>query len=301
LTKVIRTPVRLILHLLLAIFLANAANKFFVPDLEKEAHDGFYARIFEGRGDAPDQYRILPLLPLKWLCTQMPFHTAVLIYNGVCALISLELLWLLAGFLAERSRLALSFGFALLYIFTQYTGWRPDTLAALLPCLLAALVLQRVADDRRAFIGFGALVIALAFCRADIALVYALFGAFYRQKVWVVLAIFPLLIQYALQTWWFPEAEYYAKTIMLMDNLRLHYLTHNPATYLIVAALVAYARPVQTFLKATIRKYFYFYLLLGGYLVLVLVVGRINEYRLYLPFLPLFLLILHGRHLQARA
>ncbi|MEM7039731.1 MAG: hypothetical protein AAF570_22345, partial [Bacteroidota bacterium] len=77
-TEVRISPVyiRLLFHALLAFFLANAANKFFVVDLEYEMENGFYARIFNFQGDAPDQYRILPLLPLKLLCDQLPFNHA---------------------------------------------------------------------------------------------------------------------------------------------------------------------------------------------------------------------------------
>ena len=65
---------RIAVHILLAAFLANAANKFFVADLDYEFANGFYEKIFVGLGDAPDQYRILPLGPLKLLCGYLPFE-----------------------------------------------------------------------------------------------------------------------------------------------------------------------------------------------------------------------------------
>jgi hypothetical protein len=296
----VQDGIRLIAHALLAIFVANAANKFFVVDLDHEEATRFYARIFMGQGDAPDQYRILPLLPLKLLCEglSLPFHYAVLLYNMVFGFAVLELHWRLGKTLAPGTRWAMSFGLAMLYIYLQYTGWRPDTMGLLLLCALAALVIREVRDPSLRWGLWGLGILLLSWSRADIALIYALFGTFYRSYNYAWFIPVPIASQILLQGYVFPQAAYYSKTVMLLDNLSGYYLVRNPATYLILAAMVAFWKPLRAFVADTFQKNRYFYLLMLGYLILVLVIGRLNEYRLYLPFLPLWLVIFHGRKLK---
>jgi hypothetical protein len=291
---------RLTCHVLLAVFVANAANKFFVADLEHEEVFGFYARIFQFIGDAPDQYRILPLLPLKLLCGYLPFNHGVLVYNSVFGFVVLELLWRMTNKLTTTWRWAVGFGYAILYIFLQYTGWRPDTMGLMAICLGAALILRELRDASLRGILFAFAVVLLSFSRADIALIFALFATFYRSRAYALLIPIPIVLQVLLREVIFPDAVYYATVIMLKDNLRLYYLLRNPATYLILATIVAFYRPIVDFVKRTYKINAYFYLLLVGYFLLTMVVGRINEYRLYLPFLPLFLIITDGAKLRQR-
>ena len=286
---------RLIVHALMAIFMANAANKFFVVDLDYELTHGFYARIFQGLGDAPDQYRILPLLPLKLLCGWLPFNHAVLVYNMILGWVVLELQWRLARSLNNRWRWAAGFGLCVFYIYLQYTGWRPDTLGLLALCMAAAMVLKDMRDASLRMVLYGLCIVLLSLSRADIALIYALFATFYRKRIYAVYIPIPIVCQILLQSVIYPDAVYYSKTVMLLDNLRLHYLMHHPLTYLLPAVVLAFWGQIKSFVAATFQKNYYFYLLMVGYLVLVLVIGRINEYRLYLPFVPLLLVIAHGR------
>lgn len=289
------TAIRLMVHALLAMALAQAANKFFVADLDSELANGFYARIFQFAGEAPDQYRILPLIPLKWLCDWLAFNHAVLVYNAVLGMAVLELLWLLSKHLKVQWRWGIGFGMAVAYIFFQYTGWRPDTMGLLLLCCCAAYLLQMpLRDATLRLLLYGASIVLLSFSRADIALIYALYATFYRNGSYAIWIPLPIVVQLLLQNVFFPEAQYYTKTIMLLDNLKLHYIIQHPATYLIMATALAFWRPIVGFVRVTIQKNYYFYLLIAGYLLLVLVIGRLNEYRLYLPFLPLLLLFAHG-------
>ena len=286
---------RLGCHIFLAILLSQAANKFFVVDLDYELEHGFYARIFAFHGDAPDQYRILPLLPLKWICEWLPFNHAVLIYNLIFGFFALELQWRLASSKSIHWRWGLSFGLAVLYIFFQYTGWRPDTLGLLVLCQVGVLCLRDIRDRSLRFLAWGAVVIALSFSRAEVALIYALFGTFHQLPSYGLWIPIPIATQLLLKWVIFPRAGYYTDVVMLKDNLSLFYLLRNPATFLLIAALIAFWRPISEFVKATFRKNLYFYLLVIGYLCLVMVIGRVNEYRLYLPFIPLLLLITHAR------
>jgi hypothetical protein len=290
---------RLVCHLLLAVFAANAANKFFVADLKHEEVFGFYSRIFQFIGDAPDQYRILPLLPIKALCAYLPFNHAVLVYNAVFGFLVLELLWLMTGKLEQHWRWAMSFGFSILYIYFQYTGWRPDTMGLMALCLGAALILRDMRDTSLRGLLYGFAVVLLSFSRADIALIYALFATFYRHRGYAFLIPIPVFAQILLGEVLFPDAVYYSKVIMIRDNIELFYLLRNPATYLILAALVAFRRQILEFLRRSFKINYYFYLLLAGYFLLTMVVGRINEYRLYMPFIPLLLMITDGaKHKQ---
>ncbi|MEM6272901.1 MAG: hypothetical protein AAF998_26030 [Bacteroidota bacterium] len=276
----------------MAAFLANAANKFFVRDLEYEAEHHFYERIFDFRGDAPDQYRIVPLLPLKVLTTQLSFNYAVLLYNALLGFLAFELFYLLMAGFRETHKYAVAVLFAVLYIFFQYTGWRPDTMGLLVVCAGSmALAQRRFAGPLHELV----LVISVAlltFCRADIALVYGLMFAAGYTRSWPVrtlLVLLPIAGQFALQSYIFPEAAYYSQKLMLGDNLRFYYLLRHPATYLILAVGLIWWGAIRSFLRLTFRKYLRVYLLLSGYIFLVLFIGRLNEYRLYLPFLPIFL------------
>ena len=180
------------------------------------------------------------------------------------------------------------------YIYCQYTGWRPDTIGLMLVSTFCVWVTQKVENPaaKNGLLLLG--ITALGFSRADIALIFALYFAIYHLQSWplrILIVAIPLAAQAALQFVIYPDAEYYTKPFMLLDNLRMYYLLRNPATYLIVAVLIGFWPSISTYLRKTFRKYFYFYVLLVMYLLLVLFIGRINEYRLYLPFVPIFLML----------
>lgn len=288
---------RIIFHLLLAVFLANAANKFFIVDLQYEIDHGFYEKIFDFVGEAPDQYRIIPLLPLKFLCKVLPFNTAVLIYNSIAGFFCLELFWLLMPDIETLKRMLFSVIFGMSYVFFQYTGWRPATLGLLLICLGITILIPRIKNKALQWLSLGIGILLLSFSRADMALVYAVFFAFYLKDLrLVIFALFPIGAQLIMQVWLFPDAHYYTKPFMLFDNLRGKFMLRNPMTYLLLAVSVGFGPRILRFLREDIRKNLYFYILFVGYLGLVLMVGRLNETRLYLPFIPIFLLLLNGRN-----
>lgn len=286
-------------HLILAVFTANAANKFFIPNLEFELTHRFYQDIFEFHGYAPDQYRILPLLLLKHLWQGLkilqpaaPWNHAVLLFNFICAWAVFELFYHLNIQWSERKRLIFNLIFASLFIYTQYTAWRPDTL-----CLLALCLLTLHFWRNTPYLLLHLLMLAaLAFSRADVAMVYGVFWVFYFRKNWAYLLpaiLIPVAIQALLQKWIFPDAVYYTKQIMLWDNLGGFYLRYNPATFGIVAAVMLFRQEIQKFVQENWQTHRVLCLLFVGYFGMLLVFARINEYRLYLPFLPLFLLAYH--------
>jgi len=293
-SKTQKLLLRLLVHGLLAIFLANAANKFFVVDLDYEAEHQFYAKIFAGLGDAPDQYRILPLLPLKWLCSQLPFNQAVMVYNLGFGFLAFELFAWIMGGIRQRKKFTFNILFAGAYIYAQYTGWRPDTmgLVFLSAFMVSPLFICKARSQLTltGALGMSVLMAALAFSRADIAMVFAFYLGIYHAQNWffrILWVVLPVLVQYLLMIQLYPEASYYSDKVMLLDNLSGYYLLRHPGTYLLLALGCVYFRPIQRFIRQTWDQK-WFYVLCLAYLGLVLVVGRVNEYRLYLPFVPIF-------------
>ncbi|MEL6862845.1 MAG: hypothetical protein AAFP19_00435 [Bacteroidota bacterium] len=292
---------RFLIHMILAIFIANAANKFFIGDLEYEKEHQFYGRILEFRGDAPDQYRIIPLLGIKvvWeglklVKAHVPFSNALLVFNFFCAFGLLEFFYQLMGHHRVRIRILFNLLFASLYIYTQYTGWRPDTLGLLFLCTAYCMYFPFARPGWRSAILQILGILVLSFSRSDMALIYGCFVAFYfEQRVWlkVCLVALPIISQLLLQFIIFPEATYYTTPIMILDNLKLYYLVQNPASWLILAFLLIFYNRISRYMKRHIYDYPFFYLLVGAYFGLVFIMGRVNEYRLYLPFIPLFMVI----------
>ena len=282
---------RLVVHVLLAAFLANAANKFFIIDLKSELNNGVYQKIFEGVGVAPDQYRILPLLPLKFLCQHLVFNHAVLIFNSVCAFLVFEFFWWFMGKVETQRKYIFQVLFAVTYIYSQFMGWRPDTLALLLVCCATLSGRQCLPEGSVGRLLWATLgLIALSFSRADIGLVYGLFLGLYETRNWalrVLWATIPIAGQLFLQYYVYPDAVYYTEVVMLWDNLSGYYLIRHPVTYLIAAILLLFWRPMANFMRQNWDYHWYFILCLA-YFVLVLFVGRLNEYRLYLPLVPIF-------------
>ncbi|MEM9917501.1 MAG: hypothetical protein AAF990_05360 [Bacteroidota bacterium] len=293
---------RWLIHLLLAVFLANATNKFFIGDLDYERDHRFYEKIFAFEGEAPDQYRILPLLGIKAVRTVLrlgmadaPFNHAVLLFNFICGFLLFELFFYLLNHRPERDRYLFNFGFAILYIYTQYTGWRPDTLGLLIvgTALIAGLFKLRPGTPSWTIFATTGLLV-LAFCRSDIAAIYAVFIAWTAIKGWplrLALIGLPFAVQAFLQFYLFADATYYTKPVMIWDNLGGYHLAKNPATWLLAAFLLYNAKHLIHYIRASYRQVPVFYWLLAFYLVLVLFVGRLNEYRLYLPFLPLWMVV----------
>ena len=297
---------RLLFHLLLAVFVANAANKFFIGDLEYEEEHQFYERIFNFEGDAPDQYRILPLLAIKGLraigrlaVPDFAFHHAVLIFNFICAFLLFELSFRILTHLSRRRRFQVHLLFAILYIYTQYTGWRPDTLGLLLLCQLyvfGVLGMERAGKPNSFLYALFHLfaILLISFSRSDIAAIYALFAACYFLKsnfLRFCIISLPFVVQALLQFYWFADAQYYTKSVMLLDNLKGYYILRNPASWLIAAIVLLYFKSIVELLRNVYARFPVFVGLALLYVLLVFVLGRLNEYRLYLPFLPLIVYI----------
>ncbi len=296
---------RLSFHLLLAIFLANAANKFFIPNLETEAKQHFYEQIFNFQGNAPDQYRILPLLAIKGLRStlqfirpEVTFHHVLLVFNFICGFLIFEGFFRLLTTFSERKGYLFNLIFAIVFIYTLYTGWRPDTLGLLLICTFYCVWWNGQKTEQKTgistFVSHLFFIVTLAFSRSDIAAIYAIFFAFTFIPNWpqrLLLVSLPFAVQYLLQFHIFKSATYYTTPIMVWDNLSGYYLAMNPATWLIAALILLFYKELYRYVVKTYQLIPLFYWLLLGYLGLVFIMGRLNEYRLYLPFLPLWMIM----------
>jgi len=141
--------------------------------------------------------------------------------------------------------------------------------------------------------------------RADYALVLALFILAdileHRKKataVYFAAVLVPLAVQIL---FWiiFAGSAYYAKIVTLPENLRGEFLKSPGFWYTLgTAALLVYVAPskaqgdpagqrTRMFAVAKLGT-------LGLYLLAILVVGRLREWRLLLPALPLLLVFLLG-------
>ena len=146
----------------------------------------------------------------------------------------------------------------------------------------------------RVKLGFYAMLVLFSFTRADIALLVGLVCSVYMLLgIWekcITVAI-PLTCQLLLSTKIFPNAQYYSDLIMVSDNISLVHFLNNPMIYLLSGCAIYYWSSIREFMIHLYQEQ-KFILLLAGYLLTVFIVGRPNEYRLFLPMLPIIFLIL---------
>ena len=77
--------------------------------------------------------------------------------------------------------------------------------------------------------------------------------------------------------------------VMISDNLSLRFLASSPLTYFLIALLVGYWPSIINFIKQVAKTHVFVLVAMCGYVVTLFVIARLNEYRLFLPFLPLVL------------
>lgn len=285
----------------------------------------FYQRLTAFSGDAPDQFRLLPWLVLGGIqkvgvsvLSGWPFKFSLLIFWLVSAFGCFEMGWFFLkkptpgpstegrGAMDSKRNFPLSSGegpgvgfpqnilifnglFAILHPLTQVFGWKPDTLFCHFFCLAAACFFF----EKRVVAGAISLGL-LAFCRADVALFYGLFVAIYGGLNWPVRALvvgFPIVVQLVLQRVVFPDAHYYVNWFQLPENLKCWRLFIHPFTWLIMAAGLIFRKEIQSFFNKNGLRWRWAFWLMAGWIVLVFVVARVNEWRLFWPFLPLLMWI----------
>lgn len=249
-------------------------------------------------GRAPDQYRVLPYLLIKAidsLAALLPMNThglrvPILVFDTLC---------LTAAALALRSTFprAVSQNFVwllfLIYPFLMFDGYRPISAFILLLCVLciSAIMWMRRSDDANQPWALGTILL-LSFTRADIALLYAAvyLGATNAHIALKIVALLtPLIAQFLLTRVLFPEAQYFSAILMLRENLRGAFLLGSPLTYLALALILYYWQAIAAFTKQLFVELPIVAVATAGYVLLLLVIAMPNEYRLFLPLLPIVL------------
>lgn len=181
----------------------------------------------------------------------------------------------------------------LIYPFLMFDGVRSIAAFILLMSYLSVSYFNTENPTWGRQLTFFAVLVIFSFSRADIALLIGLVCALsmgLHPLAKLLTAIVPLLVQYLLGNYIYPESEYYADVIMLGDNLSLVYFANNPATYLLLAVLLHW-QAIKDFLADKYRHEKLILALLLGYVLTVFIVGRPNEFRLFLPLLPVILLL----------
>lgn len=289
-----------LLYFLLSAFAAFAAYRLHIEGFEQVVGEGLEA-IINGTGRAPDQYRILPYLILSLLRDSLSpvfgndWKPAIHIFETLSLFAAVVLLNRIS--VTFRSTPAIGIVLLLIYPYLMFDGVR--SIAAfifLFSCILINFskpnlsVLQKIA--------FYFVLIAFSFTRADIALLVGLICSIYMMQSIaekLLTAAIPLGVQAFLNFIMFPEAEYYSNLVMISDNISLSYLANNPTTYLLAGLTVFYWAHVKSFIAYLARDEKIILLLIMGYVLTVCIIGRPNEFRLFLPIFPVVLLILDKR------
>lgn len=280
-----------------AVFAALASYRMHIQGIEADAFPIFEA-ITDLQGRAPDQYRILPYLLLGALQDLFSLLAGVRVTPRY-PIIAFDAAFLLASMvLLERLvrrpwiRL-LNVILAAIYPYLMFDGYRPIASFILtLGCLSMLLMTQAPAAWRKP--AFVVLLIAFAFTRADVALLFAVVSFSWlgwRYWQWAPVLALPVIIQLLLSRVLFPDAVYFSPLVMLADNLSGRFLAASPLSYLLLGTLVICWRPLTGFARLAWGSHRLPLLSLIGYGALLFVIARPNEYRLFLPMLPIVLVL----------
>jgi hypothetical protein len=293
------------------VFLAFAATRatdlmFYDPGLVDWAGPKGSFDIVRGHGIAPEQYRYLSHLLVTLLAQVAGFKLAV----NALTFVFLAAFFFIMLFVAwpERppyEKAAICAFVALLYPISMFFGPRFDT-ALFLTLMMLGLCLW----DRP--LPYLLLIAVFSVARADYALVLALFvlaDVLENRKRPIAVYLAAVLVPLGVQIlFWiiFASSSYYTKILMLHENLSGEFLKTPGFWYSLgVAALFAWLTPNQERGGSARRRATMFTAAklgtLGLYLLAILVVGRLREWRLLLPALPLLLVLLWGPARQAIA
>lgn len=253
--------------------------------------------VLAGKAAAPDQYRYLPHLLMVGLAKAVGFRAALEVVIFVPLFTFLCLLMFVAW--QDRPAIKRAAGcvfVALIYPLSMYAGARFDT-ALVLAFMLAGLCLW----NRPAL--YLALIAIFSLCRADYALILALFVLVQAHEAgrpiapYVAASATPVVAQAA---FWliFPSASYYTEVMQLGANLRGDVLgipgfLYTLGVLVLVAAFVWKPLRVDRYAAAKLAV-----LLL--YVLMILVCARAREWRLWLPLMPLAYGILCGPAVRKR-
>jgi len=286
--------------LLAAIFSAWASYLIHVIPIEEPSLPILEALIdFSGR--APDQYRVVPYILIGVI------RDAVNLLPGIDVelrypMLIFDSLFLFLSVLALRKHFSdvggqgITWYLLLVYPFLMFDSYRPTASFVLFLAIQIVVFMHNAnAGRKNAWPVLTGLIVLMSFTRADVAFLFAVSALGLGNASTVVkaaIAVIPLVVQLLLGKVIFAEAEYFSQLIMLSDNLSLRFLMSSPLTYLLLGLLMFYWNSVFSFVKRTVQSHTLVFLAMAGYVLTLLVIARPNEYRLFLPFLPLILWLL---------
>jgi len=99
----------------------------------------------------------------------------------------------------------------------------------------------------------------------------------------------------------FPEAEYFSDVVMVQDNLSGRFLIASPLTWLFAGLALLFLPQIRTISRFAWQRYRITAVAVLGYVLTLFIVARPNEYRLFLPMLPVILLLQQHLHRQTDA
>lgn len=255
--------------------------------------------IVHGRGVAPEQYHYLPHLLAAFLAQMVGFRIAV----NALAVLSLSAFFLVVMYVAWPGRsasekAALCAFVAFFYPISMFFGPRFDT-----SLFLALMMIGLWLSDRPS--SYLLLIVLFSIARADYALILALFvlvDAFERRRKDIAIYVAAVLVPLGVQIlFWiiFASSAYYTKVLTIKENLSGEVLKSPGLWYAVgLAALFFYLAPVKrrdtpidkrTKLARTAKL-----ATLCLYVLCIIAVGRLQEWRLLLPALPLVLALVWG-------
>ncbi len=256
-------------------------------------------RVVHFAGPAPDQYRIVPYLIIRLFADVASLRLgqigalklAVLAFNMVFLFLALVLLKSIAENVPDNVLWGLLTGFCMAYPICMFAGPRPVTSFYV---FVVALYLYFFAAAGRLSTGLVASYVVLAFSRPDLALMTCLatlplFPSSQKAAALPLFLIIPLGAHLVTSKILFPHAQYYCPKIMLLHNLSPSMILFTPAAVLLIGIGFLFRTSLAAYFSRTWAAYPSFYWAMGLYFLATMVVGRISEWRLYLPFAPLLL------------
>lgn len=287
----------IVFYLFAAVFSALASYRMHIEPIE-----GFALPILEAitnlDGRAPDQYRIIPYFIIgvfqdsaDWLIGENLSAKYPVIFFDALFLCASAIVLRLKFQVPQQQWLIL--GLFLIYPFTMFDGYRPISSYLLFLSTLWIITVYHNAVSARKIKLF-LLVVIFSFSRADVALLMVAIAVIEpgnRMLIVEKIALvgIPLLTQLLLQFLIFPEAVYFSPVIMVSDNASLKFILSSPLTYLTLGLLLHYWNHVWAFLRFMAKYHNRILIVCVCYVLALFVVARPNEFRLYLPFLPIVL------------
>lgn len=293
-----------LIFILLAAFTALTTYKLYEAQLIQYAHT--YDGLIHFTGPAPEQYRILPYLFLKAFSQIADFNIATLIFNFICFVLVYYIFYSrILTSLSSRARWAVLILFSLLYPVFMVWGYRPVTVFSIL--LVAYIVanyqqLARITPTYRDLGLLAVLLLFLSFTRADTAFFTALFLCIYlRNRLPVLIRIcylaLPILVQFVLTESIFPEASYPESivTFTFLSNLSWRQFWFSaPLVYFLLAVALSFPNTIRRLAVYIRREHMALVFLFGVYTLVIICIGRPREFRLYLAYIPMMLMVLNG-------